>query len=187
MQLSKSAPTQAQSFLLDRALWSRREPRQHISSVCSVGGDSVAEDVNEVLGGLTGKDLQDIESEDEEADEAVAEGMAGVGLGGGSGLGGSQQSMESDDSDDSDDEEGEHVGTPSSGGAVLPGEDQREEGGGKIRSRAGSSASGIRPRAGMERISLIFLENQIAGNRGSQQARFALGSEESGYFGKGAI
>ena len=49
-------------------MWSRREPRQHISSVCSVGeASSIADEVNDVLSGLSpNDDLQDIPSDDED-------------------------------------------------------------------------------------------------------------------------
>ncbi|XP_059082936.1 uncharacterized protein LOC131880347 isoform X2 [Tigriopus californicus] len=65
-QLSKSAPNQ-QSFL-EKVMWARREPRQHISSVCSVGNESsIADEVSEVLSGISPSDLPDIESDDEES------------------------------------------------------------------------------------------------------------------------
>ena len=42
-------------------IWARREPRPHISSVCSVGESStLADEVNEVLGRIDPNDLQDI-------------------------------------------------------------------------------------------------------------------------------
>ena len=48
-------------------VWARREPRQHISSVCSVGDSSIADEVNDVLSGLSpNDDLQDIPSDDED-------------------------------------------------------------------------------------------------------------------------
>ena len=76
-QLSKSAPTQ-QNYL-DRMVWSRREPRQHISSVCSVGAESsIADEVSEALNGISPSDLPDIESDDEIDEEDEEEsGMAG--------------------------------------------------------------------------------------------------------------
>ena len=53
-------------------IWSRREPRPHISSVCSVGEtgetSTLADEVNEVLGRMDPNDLQDIVSDDEDAD-----------------------------------------------------------------------------------------------------------------------
>ncbi len=100
------------------------------SSVCSVGESSVADEVNEVLGGLSPNDLPDIESDDEteEGAEAAAEGIASVGLK-------SQEEEESDEDSDSDDDDSSQVP-----------DDLREEGGGKIRSRAGSAS--MRPRAG---------------------------------------
>lgn len=67
-QLSKSAPTRDQG-LLDKMMWSRREPRQHISSVCSVGNESsIIDEVNEVLSGTSPNELPDIESDDEDED-----------------------------------------------------------------------------------------------------------------------
>lgn len=77
-QLSKSAPTTQQNFL-DRMVWSRREPRQHISSVCSVGNDSsIADEVSEALNGISPSDLPDIESDDEiDEDDEEESGMAG--------------------------------------------------------------------------------------------------------------
>ena len=51
-------------------IWSRREPRPHISSVCSVGETStLADEVNEVLGRMDPNDLQDIVSDDEDVDD----------------------------------------------------------------------------------------------------------------------
>ena len=65
-QLSKSAPSQHSAYL-DRLMWARREPRPHINSVCSVGGDtsSIADEVSDVLNGLSPTDLPDIASDDE--------------------------------------------------------------------------------------------------------------------------
>ena len=60
---------------LERALWARREPRQHISSVCSVGeSSSIADEVNEVLSGISPNDLPDIESDDEDEDTSQNDG-----------------------------------------------------------------------------------------------------------------
>lgn len=78
-QLSTSAPVN-HSYMSEAAaaasgsghprLWSRREPRPHISSVCSVGETStLADEVNEVLGRMDPNDLQDIVSDDEDADD----------------------------------------------------------------------------------------------------------------------
>jgi hypothetical protein len=70
--LSRSAPTSnpiaSGNIPMDSRLWTRREPRPHISSVCSVGeASSIADEVNEVLGGLSpNDDLHDIVSDDEE-------------------------------------------------------------------------------------------------------------------------
>merc|ERR1711899_37641 len=51
-------------------IWSRREPRPHIGSVCSVGETStLADEVNEVLGRMDPNDLQDIVSDDEDVDD----------------------------------------------------------------------------------------------------------------------
>lgn len=86
-QLSKSAPNQ-QSYL-EKVMWARREPRQHISSVCSVGNESsIADEVSEVLSGISPSDLPDIESDDEgsQMDE--------------------NQEGDSSDEEESDDEEG---------------------------------------------------------------------------------
>lgn len=66
-QLSSSAPTQ--TLVEGQRIWARREPRPHISSVCSVGeASSIADDVNEVLSRLSPNDLQDIASDDEDED-----------------------------------------------------------------------------------------------------------------------
>ena len=53
---------------MDNRMWARREPRQHISSVCSVGeSSSIADEVNDLLSGLSpNDDLQDIPSDDED-------------------------------------------------------------------------------------------------------------------------
>ena len=70
--LSRSAPTSNPlgpgSSTMDNRMWARREPRQHISSVCSVGeASSIADEVNDVLSGLSpNDDLHDIPSDDEE-------------------------------------------------------------------------------------------------------------------------
>merc|ERR1712038_1512651 len=75
-QLSTSAPVN-QSYISEAAMaasgsghtrvWSRREQRQHYSSVCSVGETStLAEEVNEVLAKVDPNDLKDISSDDEE-------------------------------------------------------------------------------------------------------------------------
>ncbi len=89
----------------------------------------MADEVNEVLGGLSPNDLPDIESDDEteEGAAAAAEGIAGVGLK-------SHDTEDDSDDDDDDDDDDEYL------------QDDREEGGGKIRSRAGSAS--MRPRAG---------------------------------------
>jgi hypothetical protein len=67
-QLSKSAPAQPSPYL-DRVLWAHREPRQHISSVCSVGDSSIADEVSEALSGISPNELPDIESDDEEGSQ----------------------------------------------------------------------------------------------------------------------
>ena len=78
-QLSTSAPVN-HSYMSEAAaaaggsghprIWSRREPRPHISSVCSVGETStLADEVNEVLGRMDPNDLQDIVSDDEDVDD----------------------------------------------------------------------------------------------------------------------
>jgi hypothetical protein len=78
-QLSTSAPVN-QSYISEAALaasgsghtrvWSRREQRQHYSSVCSVGETStLAEEVNEVLAKVDPNDLQDIASDDEDEEQ----------------------------------------------------------------------------------------------------------------------
>lgn len=75
-QLSTSAPVN-HSYMSEAAaaasgsghprVWSRREPRPHFSSICSVGETStLADEVNEVLGRMDPNDLQDIVSDDEE-------------------------------------------------------------------------------------------------------------------------
>jgi len=82
-QLSTSAPVN-HSYMSEAAaaasgsghprIWARREPRPHISSVCSVGESStLADEVNEVLGRMDPNDLQDIVSDDED-NEANNEG-----------------------------------------------------------------------------------------------------------------
>ncbi len=78
-QLSASAPGN-QSFLSEAAaaaatsgnarIWARREPRHHISSVCSVGeASSLADEVDDVLSRLDPNNLQDIVSDDEDIEE----------------------------------------------------------------------------------------------------------------------
>ena len=53
-QLSQSAPQQSNSYLQElqqqqkTLMWNRREPRQHISSVCSVEASSIADEVREM-------------------------------------------------------------------------------------------------------------------------------------------
>ena len=71
--LSRSAPTGnplgsiGNQPMENNRVWARREPRQHISSVCSVGDSSIADEVNDVLSGLSpNDDLQDIPSDDED-------------------------------------------------------------------------------------------------------------------------
>jgi len=67
--LSRSAPTgnPLGNQPTDNRVWARREPRQHISSVCSVGDTSIADEVNDVLSGLSpNDDLHDIPSDDED-------------------------------------------------------------------------------------------------------------------------
>ena len=50
-QLSKSAPVK--NLPLDNLIWNRREPRQHMNSICSIGGDSsIADEVSDVLNSL---------------------------------------------------------------------------------------------------------------------------------------
>ena len=79
-QLSTSAPVN-HSYMSEAAaaasgsghprIWARREPRPHISSVCSVGESStLADEVNEVLGRMDPNDLQDIVSDDEDNEDA---------------------------------------------------------------------------------------------------------------------
>ena len=64
-QLSKSAPVK--NLPLDNLIWSRRDPRPHMNSICSVGGDSsIADEVSEVLNSLSPSELNDIDSEDED-------------------------------------------------------------------------------------------------------------------------
>lgn len=66
-QLSKSAP--AKNLPLDNLIWNRREPRPHMNSICSVGGDSsIADEVSDVLNSLSPSELNDIDSEDEDED-----------------------------------------------------------------------------------------------------------------------
>jgi len=64
-QLSKSAPVK--NLPLDNLIWSRRDPRPHMNSICSVGGDSsIADEVSDVLNSLSPSELNDIDSEDED-------------------------------------------------------------------------------------------------------------------------
>ena len=50
-QLSKSAPVK--NLPLDNLIWNRREPRPHMNSICSIGGDSsIADEVSDVLNSL---------------------------------------------------------------------------------------------------------------------------------------
>jgi len=80
-QLSTSAPVN-HSYMSEAAaaasgsghprIWARREPRPHISSVCSVGereGSTITDEVNEVLGKMDPNDLQDIVSDDEDIED----------------------------------------------------------------------------------------------------------------------
>merc|ERR1712038_936526 len=70
--LSRSAPTSNPlgpgNSQMENRMWARREPRQHISSVCSVGeASSIADEVNDVLSGLSpNDDLHDTPSDDED-------------------------------------------------------------------------------------------------------------------------
>ena len=67
-QLSKSAPVK--NLQLDSLIWNRREPRPHMNSICSVGGDSsIADEVSDVLNSLSPSELKDIDSEDEDLTE----------------------------------------------------------------------------------------------------------------------
>merc|ERR1719430_1184171 len=64
-QLSKSAPVK--NLPLDNLIWSRRDPRPHMNSICSIGGDSsIADEVSDVLNSLSPSELNDIDSEDED-------------------------------------------------------------------------------------------------------------------------
>lgn len=64
-QLSKSAPVK--TLPIEQMIWSRRDPRPHINSVCSNAGDSsIADEVSEVLNSLSPSELNDIDSEDED-------------------------------------------------------------------------------------------------------------------------
>lgn len=64
-QLSKSAPVK--NLPLDNLIWTRRDPRPHMNSICSVGGDSsIADEVSDVLNSLSPSELNDIDSEDED-------------------------------------------------------------------------------------------------------------------------
>jgi len=64
-QLSKSAPVK--NLPLDNLIWTRRDPRPHMNSICSIGGDSsIADEVSDVLNSLSPGELQDIDSEDED-------------------------------------------------------------------------------------------------------------------------
>ena len=83
-QMSTSAPVN-HSYMSEAAaaasgsghprIWARREPRPHISSVCSVGESStLADEVNEVLGRIDPNDLQDIVSDDEDDQDDLGQG-----------------------------------------------------------------------------------------------------------------
>eukprot|EP00090_Calanus_glacialis_P033205 TRINITY_DN5507_c0_g1_i1.p1 TRINITY_DN5507_c0_g1~~TRINITY_DN5507_c0_g1_i1.p1 ORF type:complete len:684 (-),score=156.11 TRINITY_DN5507_c0_g1_i1:2253-4304(-) len=64
-QLSKSAPVK--NLPLDNLIWTRRDPRPHMNSICSIGGDSsIADEVSDVLNSLSPSELNDIDSEDED-------------------------------------------------------------------------------------------------------------------------
>jgi len=98
-QLSRSAPMATpggRQQQVERALWARREPRQHISSVCSVGegSGSIADEVSEALSGISPNDLPDIESDDEDDDS-------------------DDDRTQEDDSDEDDDGDGSSAGKSS--------------------------------------------------------------------------
>eukprot|EP00095_Tigriopus_kingsejongensis_P007196 maker-scaffold192_size271026-snap-gene-0.16 protein:Tk07196 transcript:maker-scaffold192_size271026-snap-gene-0.16-mRNA-1 annotation:"protein crebrf homolog isoform x1" len=100
-QLSKSAPSQ-QSYL--ERMWSRREPRQHISSVCSVGNDSsLLDEVSEALSGTSPSELPDIESDDEDDEDegSQRDGRDTIG----------DMSSDEEDSDDEDGGQASSVGS----------------------------------------------------------------------------
>ena len=75
LMLSRSAPTTAMQQIPtaaaaggepSRNMWTRREPRPHINSVCSVGdASSIADEVNDVLAGFSPSDDR-LDDEDEE-------------------------------------------------------------------------------------------------------------------------
>lgn len=96
-QLSQSAPSQNAAFQ-DHHRWARREPRQHISSVCSVGNESssILDEVSDVLSGISPNELPDIESDDEEEDISQDENF---------------DKDSSDDSDDDEDNDGKGSGS----------------------------------------------------------------------------
>jgi len=63
-QLSKSAPVK--TLPIEQMIWSRRDPRPHMNSICSNQGDSsIADEVSEVMNSLSPSELNDIDSEDE--------------------------------------------------------------------------------------------------------------------------
>ncbi|XP_023320457.1 uncharacterized protein LOC111695373 isoform X2 [Eurytemora carolleeae] len=63
-QLSKSAPVK--TLPIEKMIWSRRDPRPHMNSVCSNAGDSsIADEVSEIMNSLSPGELNDIDSEDE--------------------------------------------------------------------------------------------------------------------------
>jgi len=63
-QLSKSAPVK--TLPIEQMIWSRRDPRPHMNSVCSNAGDSsIADEVSEIMNGSSPSELNDIDSEDE--------------------------------------------------------------------------------------------------------------------------
>jgi len=63
-QLSKSAPVK--TLPIEQMIWSRRDPRPHMNSVCSNAGDSsIADEVSEIMNSLSPSELNDIDSEEE--------------------------------------------------------------------------------------------------------------------------
>jgi len=63
-QLSKSAPVK--TLPIEQMIWSRREARPHMNSVCSNAGDSsIADEVSEIMNSLSPSELNEIDSEDE--------------------------------------------------------------------------------------------------------------------------
>lgn len=63
-QLSKSAPVK--TLPIEQMIWSRRDPRPHMNSICSNAGDSsIADEVSEIMNSLSPSELNDIDSEDE--------------------------------------------------------------------------------------------------------------------------